>query len=309
MDGALPTQMSLLIFGALVLACFSTRDTASCSDYDLQLSAIIENNNVLFTDVVSFDEFMAKKLNTTSLLQDLNCDPTKSTYNGPFIEERRLYLCAYYAGASIQCDDLNENRKYMCSSSCLDYSAKIQSQVFPNGGCVETSIGIRQSSVDIIKNSCYGKPLPQYRYLSASTDCVSLRSMSNTENTTLKEPQNISSLALVLIVLGTILVIVTGIFVFRKYKKKTVQSIKKEKNQVAEKVVTSDVDISPVSLEGKNVLVMHPYNPTLDDELDLKIGDFIRVTTVFGDGWYLGYNLSSHKEGFFPSACVRKASD
>jgi hypothetical protein len=46
------------------------------------------------------------------------------------------------------------------------------------------------------------------------------------------------------------------------------------------------------------------YQSSLLDELDLEIGDRVRIIQKFDDGWALGLNLNTDKEGAFPFACV-----
>ncbi|KAF9897879.1 hypothetical protein BX616_004837 [Lobosporangium transversale] len=47
-----------------------------------------------------------------------------------------------------------------------------------------------------------------------------------------------------------------------------------------------------------------PYQASMEDELDLTAGDIINVQRVFDDGWAVGVNLNTSREGAFPIVCV-----
>ncbi|KAJ3306800.1 STIP1 y and U box-containing protein 1 [Kappamyces sp. JEL0829] len=46
------------------------------------------------------------------------------------------------------------------------------------------------------------------------------------------------------------------------------------------------------------------YKANLFDELSLNVGDEVQVINQFDDGWALGMNLTTGKEGTFPMACL-----
>ncbi|KAJ3050076.1 hypothetical protein HK097_008933 [Rhizophlyctis rosea] len=50
--------------------------------------------------------------------------------------------------------------------------------------------------------------------------------------------------------------------------------------------------------------VIHPYNPTLQDELTLVPGTTILLLKAFDDGWALGLQPETGKQGAFPLVCV-----
>ncbi|KAI8852108.1 hypothetical protein BC829DRAFT_385153 [Chytridium lagenaria] len=50
--------------------------------------------------------------------------------------------------------------------------------------------------------------------------------------------------------------------------------------------------------------IIHPYNPTLADELQLVVGADIIVLRSFDDGWGLGMNPITGAQGAFPLVCV-----
>ena len=83
---------------------------------------------------------------------------------------------------------------------------------------------------------------------------------------------------------------------------------------------TSDISIDSTGLEmtyidehsGCTVKVndlvscIYNYEPELPDELPLKVGDRLKVTEIFDDGWFKGYGITSPAGGpkAFPSVCV-----
>jgi SH3 domain. len=49
----------------------------------------------------------------------------------------------------------------------------------------------------------------------------------------------------------------------------------------------------------------YPYDPKLDDELELKINDQIQIIEEYEDGWMKAINLTTKKEGMAPIVCVK----
>ncbi|KAJ3210345.1 hypothetical protein HDU67_005378 [Dinochytrium kinnereticum] len=61
----------------------------------------------------------------------------------------------------------------------------------------------------------------------------------------------------------------------------------------------------PPSGSSESVMrIIHPYNPTLADELQLAVGQDIIVLRSFDDGWGLGMNPTTGAQGAFPLVCV-----
>eukprot|EP00834_Sanchytrium_tribonematis_P005827 NODE_381_length_8377_cov_0.385238.p4 type:complete len:308 gc:universal NODE_381_length_8377_cov_0.385238:5586-6509(+) len=302
-----------MLWFATVNACFSLKTTKNCPEFDLSASPINENGVLLFSDQVSFDEFMEKKLSDEGVLTEFNCDTTKSTFKNASnsLPERRLYYCAYYAAASVQCDNDNKNKNILCQSTCQDYANNVQNNVFPGDGCVETKIGIRQSSLDIVRNSCSKASFPQYRYLGGTGSCVALvkdKSSSTSVPGSGEDDLGTTFIPIgvwIALGLGIPIILILCLFAAKKLRKKTSPDICKDEIAFPAIDQTHIVEPEPkISLEGKNVLVVHPYNATLDDELTLNVGDMIAITKEYQDGWALGYNHSSKMEGVFPAACV-----
>ncbi|ESN91166.1 hypothetical protein HELRODRAFT_90371 [Helobdella robusta] len=51
--------------------------------------------------------------------------------------------------------------------------------------------------------------------------------------------------------------------------------------------------------------VQHSYLPQHSDELQLTIGDIIKVTEKCDDGWWVGAANSTNKFGLFPGNYVK----
>jgi len=51
-------------------------------------------------------------------------------------------------------------------------------------------------------------------------------------------------------------------------------------------------------------IVIHPYNPMIEDEIKLNIDDIILIQDIFNDGWVHGINCTTNTEGTFPVACI-----
>jgi hypothetical protein len=52
------------------------------------------------------------------------------------------------------------------------------------------------------------------------------------------------------------------------------------------------------------VVVVFPYSAQLPDELELSLNDIIEVKQKFDDGWAVGVNRNTRREGAFPNVCV-----
>ncbi|KAI8617069.1 hypothetical protein BC830DRAFT_1167324 [Chytriomyces sp. MP71] len=62
-----------------------------------------------------------------------------------------------------------------------------------------------------------------------------------------------------------------------------------------------------LEVEGKVVTVKHAFSPQLEDEIELLIGDRVRVLEVYEDDWALGRLETGDldEEGMFPMRCLR----
>jgi len=53
----------------------------------------------------------------------------------------------------------------------------------------------------------------------------------------------------------------------------------------------------------------YPYDPKLDDELELQLNDQVQILEEFEDGWMKALNLTTGKEGMAPMVCVKSTTN
>ncbi|KAK9768802.1 hypothetical protein K7432_000320 [Basidiobolus ranarum] len=103
--------------------------------------------------------------------------------------------------------------------------------------------------------------------------------------------------------LGGILLIVLGIFFYKRRKKSKQLNITKiEDSSISESFSTAHLNTAVQSVS--EYVCKFPYNPALSDELLLEVGDVITIMWIFNDGWGVGKNQTRGEEGAFPMACV-----
>ena len=64
-----------------------------------------------------------------------------------------------------------------------------------------------------------------------------------------------------------------------------------------------------VSLSAVTLRIVHPYTPTLADELSLVVGNEVILLQAFDDGWALGMDPLTGVQGAFPVVCVAHPDD
>ncbi|KAJ3155761.1 hypothetical protein HDU86_004230 [Geranomyces michiganensis] len=65
--------------------------------------------------------------------------------------------------------------------------------------------------------------------------------------------------------------------------------------------------LSVTSVLEKKYVVRHEYQPAAEDEVQLKVGDRIRMDLLFNDGWAKGTNETTGQQGLLPVACLQEA--
>jgi hypothetical protein len=123
---------------------------------------------------------------------------------------------------------------------------------------------------------------------------------------------------------GLICILVVALLIFGKRNSRTrnqqiessfqSQPIMKNNGQVSQQkgqVTTyqsqqNSIPTSAVALIDNDdaMVCVFEYQSSLLDEIDLEIGDRVRIIQKFDDGWALGLNLNTDKEGAFPFQCV-----
>ncbi|KAJ3413055.1 hypothetical protein HDV05_008576 [Chytridiales sp. JEL 0842] len=71
-----------------------------------------------------------------------------------------------------------------------------------------------------------------------------------------------------------------------------------------------DSTIASTTSSSETLLrIIHPYTPTLADELALEVGSDVILLKSFDDGWALGMNPTTGIQGAFPLVCVCKPEE
>jgi len=80
-------------------------------------------------------------------------------------------------------------------------------------------------------------------------------------------------------------------------------------NQSMSQSMSPSMNQSPVGNTANNNKTIYtctyPYDPKLDDELELKLYDKVQILEEFEDGWMKAMNLTSGREGMAPMVCVK----
>ncbi|CAO3689223.1 unnamed protein product [Rhizopus stolonifer] len=122
-------------------------------------------------------------------------------------------------------------------------------------------------------------------YAAASSTLPTLENPSPYIGTSLGTTDTHSIPMIVGIVLALVF-IVMGVFFFIRYKRKH-----------------AAVNNRPVT-QHKIGIIAATFTPTLYDEMDVQIGDQVRVLIEFDDGWCQGINLNNNTMGVFPRHCL-----
>ncbi|KAJ3252158.1 hypothetical protein HK103_001811 [Boothiomyces macroporosus] len=99
---------------------------------------------------------------------------------------------------------------------------------------------------------------------------------------------------------GLALIAVFGAMLFIASRKKSSTAPKSSKAAS----VPAAAPIGGGEPEEETLECVFEYQANLFDELTLEVGDHVVIREKFDDGWGIGFNLNSQKEGTFPLACV-----
>jgi hypothetical protein len=117
-------------------------------------------------------------------------------------------------------------------------------------------------------------------------------SNSNSPESSQGSSLNITFVVIAAIGIFLILTLFGLIFVF--YRRRNAASLKNQTTTLQKAVNSND----------HLMVCVFEYQAQLSDELDLEIGDRIKIFQRFDDGWALGMNIANGQEGAFPFACV-----
>ncbi|ORY47166.1 hypothetical protein LY90DRAFT_671250 [Neocallimastix californiae] len=68
-------------------------------------------------------------------------------------------------------------------------------------------------------------------------------------------------------------------------------------------ILTVISSLSVNSSDNNLFYVFHEYIPKINDEIQLNVGDIVKIKEIFDDGWAYGTNISTDCEGALPLAC------
>jgi hypothetical protein len=118
------------------------------------------------------------------------------------------------------------------------------------------------------------------------------------------------------IALGLFVMFIILIICLRRRKKRVKQYVLPKTSTKNSYAPTIASKVSPVmsmkspkmTNSGETYVVKFAYSPALLDELALNPGDHVNIFEVFDDGWAMGKNMNTKKEGIFPMASVAPAN-
>ncbi|PVU89278.1 hypothetical protein BB561_005454 [Smittium simulii] len=99
---------------------------------------------------------------------------------------------------------------------------------------------------------------------------------------------------------------------FNRFDKSEMDPLSKQimtKNtRTSENLLNPEVDFVDMFLKSVGVprVVLHSFFAKREDEISLKPSERVQIQIVFDDGWAVGKNLNTGKEGSFPLMCVIK---
>ncbi|KAJ3323780.1 hypothetical protein HDV06_001150 [Boothiomyces sp. JEL0866] len=123
---------------------------------------------------------------------------------------------------------------------------------------------------------------------------------SATQNSSTSSSSVLSPLVIGGAAFGLALIAVFGamLFIASRKKSSTAPNTSKSSN------VPPAAPISGGQPQEETLECVFEYQANLFDELTLEVGDHVVIREKFDDGWGIGFNLNSQKEGTFPLACV-----
>ncbi|OUM66209.1 hypothetical protein PIROE2DRAFT_59527 [Piromyces sp. E2] len=126
-------------------------------------------------------------------------------------------------------------------------------------------------------------------------DYIYSKEKSNSHGHSSKLPTVLFVLTLIASAVVTIL-----LYMYRQKKKKeNYRKLKENNGNEGE----GDTSYTVKSSENNLLYVFHEYIPKINDEIQLNVGDIVKVTKIFDDGWAYGTNISTDCEGALPLAC------
>ncbi|KAG4091037.1 hypothetical protein H8356DRAFT_1313498 [Neocallimastix lanati (nom. inval.)] len=227
--------------------------------------------------------------------------------------------------------DKNANEIPYCYLSCMIAVDSIEEILINNNyGCSQKKI---KSNFNALKTSCQSDGIKTYKCLRGTENELKYCGYSNEfdkksycehrkditdsccddgyeipdtiYSSESSSPSIIPTILFIIIVIAsTILTIIFYIYKHKKtdrpkYQKQNDNEYTSTKLQYGEEGSSYSINSS----ENNLFYVFHEYIPKINDEIQLNIGDIVKVKKVFDDGWAYGTNISTDCEGALPLAC------
>jgi len=214
------------------------------------------------------------------------------------------YCYSSCLGAIDSIEEIVKNPKYGCSLA--EYQKKISylKTICRNNNSEASKCIIGMG--DEVKNCGYRNNEERIKYCKQSNamteDCCSDSYNYDANNYIYSKGKN-SSLPTILFILTIIVSAIVTILVYVLRQKKKKANYRKLNENGNEDGGIEDTSYTLKSSENNLLYVFHEYIPKINDEIQLNVGDIVKVTKIFDDGWAYGTNVSTDCEGALPLAC------
>ncbi|ORX44845.1 hypothetical protein BCR36DRAFT_585958 [Piromyces finnis] len=69
---------------------------------------------------------------------------------------------------------------------------------------------------------------------------------------------------------------------------------------------SSNINVASTNQNEKTYVCTYPYIPKLDDEVEIRLNDEVKIIEEFQDGWGKIYNVTTNREGMAPLVCLKQ---
>jgi len=305
--------------GHYVLKRGSIKNTV---DFDNTLKKYFENKD-------SYKKFLTDKFDCNSeLLPDFR-------YRNSFICNN--YVVIPFTNNGNLCSDeisqdKNANTIPYCYLSCMVAVDSIEEIIINNNyGCSQKKI---KSNFNALKTSCQTDEIKANKCLRGTEEELKYCGYSNEfdkksycehrkditdsccdDGYVIPDPiysnensssSNLSTILFILtVIVSTILTIIYYIYRHKKNPRSKYQK-QRDNEYGSTKLQYNEEEKSSLSMNSSDnnlFYVFHEYIPKINDEIQLNVGDIVKIKEIFDDGWAYGTNISTDCEGALPLAC------